>query len=110
MWCPVYVLDPTLQHGKKLPKWQPRSRKGVFVGFSASHGSKVPLILNPLIGHISPQFHVVFNDSFITVSSIHDIDKPPSFWNEFDLDKFLYQIPINRDSKTVLNDDWLTPQ
>ena len=21
--CPVYVLDPTLVNGKKLPKWQP---------------------------------------------------------------------------------------
>ena len=24
--CPVYVLEPTLQDGRKLPKWQPRSR------------------------------------------------------------------------------------
>lgn len=23
--CPTYVLQPTLQEGKKLPKWQPRS-------------------------------------------------------------------------------------
>jgi hypothetical protein len=30
--CPVYVLDPKLQDGHKLPKWQPRSRRGMFVG------------------------------------------------------------------------------
>ena len=24
--CPAYVLDPKLQNGQKLPKWQPRSR------------------------------------------------------------------------------------
>ena len=23
--CPVFVLDPTLQDGKKIPKWQPRA-------------------------------------------------------------------------------------
>jgi Integrase core domain. len=30
--CPVYLFDPTLQQGKKLPRWQPRSRRGVFLG------------------------------------------------------------------------------
>jgi hypothetical protein len=68
--CPVYVLDPTLQAGKKLPKWQPRSRRGLFVGLSDSHSSDVPLILNLSTGSISPQFHVVFDDSFSTVMSI----------------------------------------
>ena len=108
--CPVYVLDPTLQQGKKLPKWQPRSRKGVFVGFSSSHGSEVPLVLNPATGHISPQFHVVFDDSFSTVCSQQDIDTPPSFWNEFDLNEFLYQIPLDVDSPATLSNEWLTPQ
>ena len=108
--CPVYILYPTLQQGKKLPKWQPRSRKGIFVGFSSSHGSEVPLILNPNTGHISPQFHVVFDDSFSTVCSQLDSDTPPSFWNEFDLDEFLYQIPLDADFTTTLADEWLTPQ
>ena len=108
--CPVYVLDPTLQQGKKIPKWQPRSRKGVFVGFSPNHGSEVPLILNPRTGHISPQFHVVFDDSFSTVASLQDIDEPPSFWNEFDLDEYLYQIPLDGDATVSLDDEWLTPQ
>jgi len=26
--CPVYVLDPRLKDGKKIPKWEPRSRRG----------------------------------------------------------------------------------
>ena len=25
--CPIYVLDPTLQDGQKIPKWKPRSRE-----------------------------------------------------------------------------------
>jgi hypothetical protein len=44
--CPVYVLDPKLQDGKKIPKWDPRSRRGMFVGMSQSHSSTVGKILN----------------------------------------------------------------
>ena len=77
--CPVYVLDPTLQSGKKLPRWQPRSRRGVFVGFSNVHTSDVPLILNLQTGSISPQYHVVFDDAFSTVNSTADDDTPPTW-------------------------------
>ena len=55
--CPVYALDPTLQQGKKLPHWQPRSRQGIFVGYSPLHSSDVPLVLNLQSGSISPQYN-----------------------------------------------------
>ena len=45
--CPVYVLDPTLLQGAKLPKWQPHSCHGIFVWFSLAHSSDVPLVFNP---------------------------------------------------------------
>jgi hypothetical protein len=32
--CPCYVLDPKIQDGKKLPRWQPKSRRGQFLGRS----------------------------------------------------------------------------
>ncbi len=35
--CPVYVLDPALQDGNKIPKWDTRARRGMFVGFSPNH-------------------------------------------------------------------------
>ena len=38
--CPTYVLDPTLQDGKKLPKWNRRARLGQFLGFSEAHSSR----------------------------------------------------------------------
>eukprot|EP00804_Cyclotella_cryptica_P006881 CCRYP_020804-RA/>CCRYP_020804-RA protein AED:0.48 eAED:0.37 QI:0/-1/0/1/-1/1/1/0/621 len=66
---PVYVLDPRLQDGKKIPKWDSRARQGIFVGFSTRHSSLVPLILNPRTQHISPQYHVIFDDAFTTVPS-----------------------------------------
>ena len=67
--CPVYVLDPRLQDGHKIPKWDPRARLGMFVGFSPLHSSLVPLVLNIHTGKISPQYHVVFDDKFETVPS-----------------------------------------
>jgi hypothetical protein len=41
--CPVYVLDPHLKAGQKIPCWEPRSCRGVFLGFSPLHSSQVPL-------------------------------------------------------------------
>lgn len=68
--CPVYVLDPKLQDGKKIPKWDARARQGIFVGFPPVHSSLVPLILNPRTQHISPQYHVIFDDKFTTVPAL----------------------------------------
>ena len=67
--CPVYVLDPKLQDGKKLPKWERRSRRGIYLGVSKYHSTTVHLVLNPRTGKISPQYHVVFDDTFSTVFS-----------------------------------------
>ena len=66
--CPVYVLDNTLQDGNELRKWQSRSRLGVYVGHSTSHSGNVALVLNPTTLHVSPQYHVVFDNGFTTVS------------------------------------------
>jgi hypothetical protein len=109
--CPVYVLDPTLQQGKKLPRWQPRSRRGMFLGYSTHHSSDVPLVLNLQTGSISPQFHVVFDDSFSTVSSITADTDPPAFWTAANLESCIYRVPVdaNDPSTSLLPDDWLTP-
>ncbi len=65
--CPVYVLDPRLQDGKKIPKWNRRARQGQFLGFSEQHSSLVATVRHLTTGHVSPQFHVVFDDHFYTV-------------------------------------------
>ena len=75
--CPVYVLDKTIADGKKLPRWDSRSKRQVFVGTSRKHASTVPLVLNLETGAITPQFHVVFDDWFAMVTS--DPDKLPDF-------------------------------
>jgi hypothetical protein len=68
--CPVYVLDASLQDGKKIPKWNPCACLGLFLGFSDLHSSQVPLVLNVTTGYIYPQFHVIFDDKFETVNSL----------------------------------------
>ena len=36
--CPTYVLEPKLQNpGVKIPKWDPRSQRGINMGFSKMH-------------------------------------------------------------------------
>jgi hypothetical protein len=44
--CPAYVLDPTLQDGKKLPKWVPQMRRGQYLGISTKHSSTIGRIRN----------------------------------------------------------------
>jgi hypothetical protein len=78
--CPCYVLDLRLQSGSSMiPKWEPRAQMGLHVGRSPSHAANVPLILNPRTGHISLQFHVIFDDDFTTVPYLCMASIPP-YW------------------------------
>jgi hypothetical protein len=67
--CPVFVLDKKLQDGDALAKWKSRSWVGVYVGHSLAHSGNVPVIYNPYTTHITPQFHVVFDEQFTTVNT-----------------------------------------
>ncbi len=80
--CPVYVLDADLQYGSVgPPKWDPRSRLGIYVGRSPIHAGSVALVLNPKTGHVSPQYHVVFDDDFTTVPFLRN-GHEPSHWEQ----------------------------
>jgi Integrase core domain. len=73
--CPCYVLNPKLVAGQKIPKWDPRSRQGKFVGYSKQHSTTAGLILNPRTGYISTQFHVLYDDEFSSVSGCNDAQR-----------------------------------
>ena len=64
--CPIYVLDDNLAAGKTISKWMPRARLGIYLGFSPNHARNVALVLNPITGLVSPQYHVRFDDLFET--------------------------------------------
>ena len=75
--CPTYVLDNAIQSGQGAPKWKQRLRLGVYLGPSPNHARTVALVLNPRTGHMSPQFHVKFDDFFETVQMKDtDLDSP----------------------------------
>ena len=118
--CPVYVLDPKLQDGKKLPKWNPRSRRGQFLGQSPSHSSTIGLILNGRTGFVSPQYHVIYDDEFTTVPNAErggllNLDTfDQNSWNRLvasGLERHLDALDRDASGNRVLpelHDDWLT--
>jgi hypothetical protein len=79
--CPVFVLEPYLQQGHKIPKWQPREHQTVYLGHSPKHAQTVPIILNLKTGLCSPQYHVVFNDYF-TSMKVQQTNVLPNSWND----------------------------
>jgi hypothetical protein len=80
LFCPIYVLDKRLQSGLGgIPKWNPRSNAGVYLGHSPDHASNVALVLSLTTGLVSPQYHVIFDDTFSTVEFIRS-KKEPSNW------------------------------
>lgn len=115
--CPVYVLDPALQDGKKVPKWKPRSRRGQFLGFSPRHSTTVGRILNLETGFVSPQYHVVYDDGFTTVASTVPKDLndatgfTPSQWESLIQDGYErhHCLDDEQPTKPLLADEWLSP-
>ena len=82
--CPVFVLNAKLQNNIKIPKWDERVRVGVYLGHSPNHASSIGLILNLDTGHVSPQFHVIYDDDFSTVDDLAAGSEPEKW-------KFLYK-------------------
>ena len=69
--CLVLFLEAPLQgRPAGLPKWEPRARAGVYLGHSTFHSGSVALLLNTRTGHVYPQYHVVFDNTFSTVEHI----------------------------------------
>ena len=96
--CPTYVLNKSIQDGNKIPKWQPRSDRHVYMGTSRYHASTVPLILNSTTGYISPQFHIVFDDWFATIGASKN--EMPDFQSKEWLQMFgssIYQYMFDED-------------
>ena len=118
--APVYVLDPKLADGKKIPKWSPRSRQGMYLGFSPKHSSLISNVMNIQTGHIGAEYHVVVDDLFTTVPNVDcgGLYDPVTFDSErwqkllssgyekhFDEEDFANS---GRRNLPILHDDWLT--
>ena len=66
--CPVFFLEAPLQEGSSgLTKWEPREITRVYLGNSPFHAGSLAVVLNTINGHVSPQYHVVFDNILSTV-------------------------------------------
>jgi hypothetical protein len=109
--APVFVLEPKLRKdGVKIPKWAPRSRQGVFMGFSKFHSSLIGLVLNKSTGTITAQYHCIYDDAFTTVPSASgDIDK--AAWTTLiSCPSARLRIILDEDTDVTLHDEWLAPE
>jgi len=78
MFLPAMILWPDIiseqlwpfQQGPKLPRWKPHSPVGVYLGSLPTDASSVLLALSTTTGLISPQFHVVYDDNFVTTTCL----------------------------------------
>ena len=104
LFCPVYVLDHRLHDAGSLgpPKWDPRSRVGVYLGHSPFHAGNVALVFNIKTGRVSPQYHVVFDPDFTTVPFMERGEEPT---NWADLCQHSSESYI--DEAVNLAEDWL---
>ena len=77
------------------------------MGFSPKHSTLVTLILNLRTHSITPQFHVVFDDSF---SSIHSSSqRAPKIWEELITSPGArYEVMLDNQENPDLADEWLT--
>ncbi len=105
---PVCVLAPRLQDGQKLPKWEPRSRRGQYLGVSPLHASTVSLVRNLRTGRISPQFHCVHDDFFETLQA--SSTKPPDNWEELIVFQTFRSDLDDDDFIPDLDSEWLTAE
>jgi hypothetical protein len=83
LFCQVYVLDSQSQSagGPNPPKWEQGSHIGVYLGHSPFHAGSVALVFNPKTGQVLPQYHVVFNNTFLTIPYM-DASTVPSHWED----------------------------
>jgi len=51
-----------------FPKWMERAWVGIYLFHSPCHASNVSLVLNTQTGLVSPQFHLIYDENFDTVT------------------------------------------
>ena len=111
-----YVLDPRVVDNHKVPKWEPCSRQGKFLGYSKEHASNAGLILNPATGYLSFQYHVLYDDKFMSVPGVDENQR--TTLQQVDWDTLIArqgESEVHYDEDDIdfvpndLDDSWLTP-
>ena len=103
--CPVYILEAANQGAIGTPKWEPRSHLGIYLGHSPQHARSVALVLNLRTGHVSPQFHVIYDEEFSTVPYISGAETPPN-WDTL----CATSTENNVEPSDIASQSWLQPR
>ena len=107
--CPIYVLDPKLQDGKKLQKWHARARCGQYLGISPEHSSTIGHILSLCSGFISPQYHLFSMVPNAESGGTLEPEMDGNFWCKLIATSYESLLPDNDDETLPdLHPDWLT--
>ena len=101
---PAFVLNPTIQRGNKLLTWSPRSIFSVFIRKSKEHASNVSLVFNPATNHISPQFHIVHDNDFQTVSPSGSNSLPLNWKEVFEVDHYIDDVNFTTPLESKISD------
>jgi len=80
----------------------------VYLGNSPDHATSVPLVLSLTSGLVSPQYHMVFDDSFATVKSF-DTDKIPSNCPELFKSSAVNLLDPGQEALHKLDSSWHEP-
>ena len=113
----MYVLDPKLQDGHKIPKWNQRARRSQYLGVSPNYSSTVGLILNLRTGAITTQYHVLYDDLYSTVPNSEngggpDPTRDRDFWLRListGIESYLPDLDPNEDGAVPeLGGEWMT--
>ena len=101
------MLDTRLQNCgvSGPPKWEPHSRIGMYLGHSPSHTGIVLLVWNPTTGRVIPQYHLLFDNDFITVPYMESGTIPPKWEN---LVKYSSEMATSQ--YVDLGDTWMQDQ
>ena len=107
--------EAELQHGNKIPRWDPRARLRMFVGFSPVHSSLEPLVSNIQTGKISSQYHIVFDYKSTAVNYLPSNKHLDTQWSRiFKLNREFYlDLEYNQDGQLAmshfpdLDSEWL---
>ncbi len=71
----TYILHKRLQVGDSFQKWRARCWQGMYVRHSMYHASNIPLIYHPASTPVTPQFHIVFDEHFISITNTSNLRK-----------------------------------
>jgi hypothetical protein len=67
--CPAYRVNNEIQAGNNHPQWLSMAKPVVYLGSSPRHARSVSLVLDLEMAHVSPQFHLRYDNLFETMSS-----------------------------------------